>query len=222
MSVISSFPRLLKGAIVALDSSATQIVSTIPFQFNPETLTRTLQVAAAAESEFDRSEALRLKGAPKETLRLEVEFDTTGPLSDADQKTAAEVGIYAQLSALETLIYPQSSHVKQVMQQADRGVLEIAPLEAPMALLVWGTKRILPVRLTDFSITEEAYDVNLNPIRAKVSLSLQVLNYDHLPWQQGGSKLFLAHHQEKERLAKRGSIAYGRAGTGVGSDRILR
>jgi hypothetical protein len=221
MSVISSFPRLLKGAIVALDSNASQIVKTIPFQFNPETLTRTLQVFAAAESESDRSEALRLKGAPKETIRLEVEFDTTGPLSDADQKTAAEVGIYAQLSALETLIYPQSGHVKQAMQQADQGVLEIAPLEAAMALLVWGTKRVLPVRLTDFSITEEAYDVNLNPIRAKVSLSLQVLTYDNLPWNQRGSKLFLAHHQEKERLAKRGSIAYSRDVTGVGQGSIL-
>jgi Contractile injection system tube protein len=221
MSVISNFPRLLKGAIVALDANATQIVKTIPFQFNPETLTRTLQVFAAAESETDRSEALRLKGAPKETIRLEVEFDTTGPLSDADQKTAAEVGVYAQLSALETLIYPQSSHVKQAMQQADRGVLEIAPLEAAMALLVWGTKRVLPVRLTDFSITEEAYDVNLNPIRAKVSLSLQVLTYDNLPWNQRGSKLFLAHHQEKERLARRGSIPYARNVTGVGQGSIL-
>lgn len=221
MSMISNFPRLLKGAIVALDSNAAQIVSTIPFQFNPETLTRTLQVFAATEGETDRSESLRIKGAPKETIRLEVEFDSTGPLSDSDQKTAVEVGIYAQLSALETLIYPQSSHVKQVMQQADRGILEIAPLEAPMSLLVWGKKRILPVRLTDFSITEEAYDVNLNPIRAKVSLSLQVLNYDHLPWNQRGSKLFLAHHQEKERLAKRGSIPYSQNLTGVGRDNIL-
>jgi hypothetical protein len=44
-------------------------------------------------------------------------------------------------------------------------------MQAPLALFVWSQHRILPVRVTDFSITEEAFDPALNPIRAKVSLA---------------------------------------------------
>jgi Contractile injection system tube protein len=219
--LLSNFPKLLKGAIVALDPTSNVIVKTILFQYNPETLTRTLQVQASSREGGDRAEALRLKGSPIETIRFDVEFETTGPLSGAAEQAAVSVGIYPQLSALETLIYPDSQQVRKNMQQADQGVLEIAPLEAPLSLLVWGKKRVLPVRLTDFSITEEAYDVNLNPIRAKVTLSLRVLNYDDLPWDQRGSKLFLAHHEEKERLAQRGSVNYSSEITGVGINQIL-
>ena len=75
-----------------------------------------------------------------------------------------------------------------------------------MTLLVWGVNRVLPVRITDFSITEEAYDVSLNPIRAKVSLGLRVLNYDDLPWGGRGARLFLGHHVQKELMALKASI----------------
>jgi hypothetical protein len=85
-------------------------------------------------------------------------------------------------------------------------MIEMVPMEAPMTLLVWGNKRVLPVRITNFSITEEAYDVNLNPIRAKVSLSLRVLNYNDLPWRNLGSQLFLAHHKSKEDMAVKGGV----------------
>ncbi len=219
--LLSNFPKLIKGAIVALDPTSNVIVKTIPFQYNPETLTRTLQVQASSTEGGDRTEALRLKGAPIETIKLEVEFETTGPLSGAAEKAAVSDGIYPQLSALETLIYPDSQQVTKKMQQADKGGLEIAPLEAPLSLLVWGKKRVLPVRLTDFSITEEAFDVNLNPIRAKVSLSLRVLNYDDLPWDQQGAKLFFAHHKQLERLAKRGSVTYSSDITGISMNQIL-
>ncbi|BAY08530.1 CIS tube protein [Calothrix sp. NIES-2098] len=213
--LLSNFPKLIKGAIIALNPTSNVIVKTIPFQYNPETLTRTLQVQASTREGGDRTEALRLKGAPVETIKFDVEFETTGPLSGAAEKAAVSDGIYPQLSALETLIYPDSQQVTKKMQQADKGTVEIAPLEAPLSLLVWGKKRVLPVRLTDFTITEEAFDVNLNPIRAKVSLSLRVLNYDDLPWDQRGSKLFLAHHEGKERLARIGSINYSSDITGV-------
>jgi Contractile injection system tube protein len=219
--LLSNFPKLIKGAIVSLDPTSNVIVKTIPFQYNPETLTRTLQAQVSGKEGSDRTEALRLKGAPVETIKLDVEFETTGPLTTAAQQAAVSVGIYPQLSALETLIYPDSRQVIKNMRQADEGVLEIAPLEAPLSLLIWGKKRVLPVRLTDFSITEEAYDVNLNPIRAKVSLSLRVLNYDDLPWNQRGAKLFLAHHEEKERLARLGSVGYSSDITGIGRNQIL-
>jgi hypothetical protein len=219
--LLSNFPKLTKGAIVALDPTSNVIVKTIPFQYNPATLTRTLQVQASSTEGGDRTEALRLKGAPIETIKLEVEFETTGPLSGAAEKAAVSDGIYPQLSALETLIYPDSQRVSEIMKNAGDGVLEIAPLEAPLSLLVWGKKRVLPVRLTDFSIEEQNFDVNLNPILAKVTLSLRVLNYDDLPWTHRGSQLFFAHHKQKERLAKRGSVGYSSEITGVSDRQIL-
>jgi hypothetical protein len=201
MTTFPGSPRLTKGALVALDLSLNQVIKTVSFQYNPETLSRTLQIQSMQAEGGARSEALRLKGAPLETIRLDVEIDATDALEKAESK-AVNLGIHNQLAALETFVYPASEQVKQNMTQAEMGVLEIVPLEAPLTLLVWGNKRKLPVRLTEFSITEEAYDVNLNPIRAKVSLSLRVLTYDDLPWGHQGSKLFFTHHQDKERLAR--------------------
>lgn len=219
--LLSNFPKLTKGAIVALDPTSNVIVKTIPFQYNPETLTRTLQVQASRTEGGDRTEALRLKGAPIETISFVVRFDITGPLSGEAEKAAVSDGIYPQLSALETLIYPDSQRVSESMKNVEKGVLEIAPLEAPLSLLVWGKKRVLPVRLTDFSIEEQNFDVNLNPIRAEVKLSLCVLNYEDLPWKHRGCQLFFAHHKQKERLAKRGSVSYSSEITGVGDRQIL-
>ena len=202
--VNTEFSRLVKGALVTLDSSLSTVTSTIPFQYNPETLSRTLQIQSLEGESGSRTEVLRLHGTPIETIKLEAEFDANGRLPKALEEVAPNQGIYPQLSALETLIYPTSDWARNNMEQAAQGTLEIIPPEAPMTLLIWGYRRVLPVRLADFSITEEAYDINLNPIRAKVSLSLRVLNYDDLPWEQVGKRLFLPHHRQKERMARRG------------------
>jgi hypothetical protein len=219
MTTFPGSPRLLKGAIVALDAASNQVISTIPFQYNPESLSRTLQVQAIETEGAARSEALRLKGAPIENIKLDIELDATDKLETADA-TATSLGIYPQLSALEVLIYPRSSQISRNMQNASFGILEVMPTEAPMTLLVWGKKRVLPVRISDFSITEEAYDVNLNPIRAKVSLGLRILTYDDFPWGQRGARLFFTHHQEKEQMARRGNISNPAAVIGVNVSRL--
>jgi hypothetical protein len=72
---------------------------------------------------------------------------------------------------------------------------------APLTLLIWSKNRIVPVRLTDFSITEEAFDPNLNPIRAKISLGMRVLSVDDLGFNAKGGSLFMAYQQQKEKLA---------------------
>ncbi len=68
-------------------------------------------------------------------------------------------------------------------------------------LFVWSRNRIVPVRLSDFSITEEAFDPSLNPLRAKVSLGLRVLSTDDLGYSHPGGNLFLSYQQSRERLA---------------------
>lgn len=219
MTTFPGSPRLLKGAIVALAPASNQVVSTIPFQYNPETLSRTLQAQTTEGDGAARVEALRLKGAPVETIKVDIEIDATDRLETADD-TAVKMGVYPQLAALEVLIYPNSNQVSKNMQNAALGMLEVIPMEAPLTLLVWGKRRVLPVRITDFSITEEAYDVNLNPIRAKVSLGLRILNYDDLPWGQRGARLFFTHHQEKEQMARKGSITNAAAVIGVNVNRL--
>lgn len=203
MTTFPGMPRLLKGAIVAI-SLPNPTPQVIPFQYNPVTLTRTLEVKAAGE-EGSTSEALRLEGAPTESIKLDLEFDATDKLEFGDP-TAVQQGIYPQLSALETLIYPPSSLVITNQILLSLGTIQIAPPQAPLTLFVWGAKRILPVRLTEFSITEEAYDTNLNPIRAKVSLGLKVLSYNDLNITNPGYHLFLSHQIIKETLANLGRI----------------
>ncbi len=219
MTTFPGSPKSLKGAIVAIDVTTNKIVNTIAFQYNPETITRTLNSQILGGEKGAKSEILRIKGAPTETLKLDVELDATDQLETGD-KIASELGIYPQLSALEILIYPSTRQVFTNMLLAGIGTIEIIPMEAPMTLLIWGEKRVLPVQLNDFSITEEAYDVNLNPIRAKVSLSLQVLNSSNLPGNKG-AKLFQAHHKAKERMANQGRTSNINTMTGVDSNRFF-
>jgi hypothetical protein len=197
-------PRLLKGALISLDLPD-PTPSVIPFQYNPETLTRSLEAQTAGGEGADRSEALRLKGAPVETIKLEVELDATDQLELGDP-TATSSGIYPQLSALEMLIYPASAVVIANTILLALGTIEVLPPSGPFTLFVWGPKRVLPVRVQEFSITEEAYDTNLNPIRAKVFLGLRVLSYNDLPVTNPGYHLFLAHQVVKETLAKIGTV----------------
>jgi len=107
-------------------------------------------------------------------------------------------GVYPTLAALEMLLYPKSLTVIANTILAQIGNLEIIPPEASLTLFIWGPLRVLPVRVTGFSITEEAYDTLLNPTRAKVDLTLNVLSYADLKITNPGYTLFLAHQIAKE------------------------
>jgi hypothetical protein len=207
MTTFPGSPRVLKGAIIGLDP-VNPYASIIIFQYNPDTLRRTLQVqsagAGSGTGSVDRSEALRLRGAPVENITLDVEIDATDQLANGNP-LAASLGVYPQLSALEMLLYPKSSLVIANTILALTGTIELIPPEAPLTLFVWGPKRVLPVRLTTFSITEDAYDVDLNPIRASVNLGLRVLSYSDLSLTHPGYYLFLAHQVTKEVMATIGS-----------------
>jgi len=198
MTTFPGSPRLLKGALVTL-ALPNPIPTVIPFQYNPETLSRSLEIQAGG-GEGDRSEVLRLKGAPVESIKLDVELDATDRLAEGDE-SAVNLGIHPQLAAMELLAYPQTGVVIANTILMALGTIEIIPPDAPFTLFIWGSKRVLPVRLSELSITEEAYDVNLNPIRAKVSLGLRVLTYNDLPLAHPGYGLFLAHQVVKEALA---------------------
>jgi hypothetical protein len=196
-------PRLVKGGLVQLDPSSGSVLRSIGLQYNPDTLSRSLQVQAAGES-GDRSQALRLKGAGIESIRVEAEIDATDQLAEPESnRDAVSLGIQPQLAALEALVHPRADDLQANDGLSASGVLEVLPLEAPLTLFVWSKQRIVPVRVTDLSITEEAFDPALNPIRAKVNLGLRVLSVDDLGFRHRGGTLFMAYLRNKEGLAAR-------------------
>jgi hypothetical protein len=201
MTSFPGSPKLLRGGLVLVDPSSGAVKRIIALQYNPDSISRTLQVQAMGE-DGDRSQAMRIKGPPVETIKLDAEIDATDQLEFPDQnRNAVEFGILPQLAALETIIYPASALLNSNNALAAAGTLEIAPMEAPLILFVWSKNRILPVRITELSVTEEAFDPALNPIRAKVSLGMRVLSVDDLGFAHKGGSLFMTHLQAKEQLA---------------------
>ncbi|MEA2468270.1 MAG: hypothetical protein QOJ57_2396 [Thermoleophilaceae bacterium] len=203
MTTLSRTPRVMPGAIVSVDPLL-PIPDVIVFQYNPETTTRTLQGRGSEGGENSRSEPQRLTGPPIETIKLDAEIDAADQLEISDP-IAMGVGIHPQLASLEVLLYPKSPIVIANAIAAHLGTIEILPPEAPLTLLVWGAARVVPVRVNEFTIEEQAFDTLLNPIRAKVSLGLRVLSYVDLPATNPGYYIFLAHQILKELLGLEGT-----------------
>lgn len=200
MSGHSRSPKLLRGGLVLLDPISGNMLRIIGLQYNPDTITRSLQIRGAGSESGDHIEALRLKGPPVETIKLEAELDATDALGAAPLSETS-LGLHPQLAAIEALVHPLSSTLFANNATASAGWLEIAPASAPLTVFVFGPNRIVPVRITELSIVEEAFDTALNPLRAKISLGLRVLSVDDIGFDSKGGGLFMGYLQAKERLA---------------------
>lgn len=200
MTTFPNSPKLLKGGLVLINPETAMVQRIIALQYNPDSLSRSFQIKGVGTEGGDRSEALRLKGPPVETIKVEAELDATDQLEFAEAK-ATTVGIHPQLAALETIVYPTSGQLLANNRLAQAGKLEIAPMETPLTLFVWSKTRVVPVRLTEFSVTEEAFDPALNPIRAKVNLGMRVLTVDDVGFNHKAGTLFMSYLQVKEQLA---------------------
>ena len=199
MTMPSMTIRTLKGALVSIDE-ANPAPRVVAFQYNPATLSRSLQPQMVGGQAGERSEDVHFTSAPEEIISLEAEIDATDALARGDA-TAESMGIYPQLAALELLIYPKSSQVASAASLLRQGKIEIIQMAAPRVLFVWGSKRVLPVRLNSYTIQEEMFDADLNPIRATVSISMRVLTYGDLATSTKGYQEFLAHQRWMESVA---------------------
>ncbi|ALN80951.1 hypothetical protein [Lysobacter antibioticus] len=200
MSGYPRSPKLLRGGLVLLDPVSGNVLRIIGLQYNPDSMTRSLQIKGIGGESGDRSEALRLKGPPAETIKLEAEIDASDAL-EAGQVSSTLNGLHPQIAAIEALVHPASGDLFAANAIAATGSLEIAPALAPLSVFVFGPNRIAPVRITELSITEEAFDVSLNPIRAKLSLGLRVLSIDDIGFDSKGGGLFMSYLLSKERFA---------------------
>lgn len=217
MTGFPNSPKLTKAALVALDPD-NPLASVIIFQYNPERLSRTLR-ARAATQDGAAEEVLRLEGPPVETISFsELVLDAADQLEKGDPK-AGQLGIHPQLATLEMLLYPKSRRVIENTAMLQAGMIEVLPPEAPLTLFVWGVKRVVPVRITSFSVSETSYDPKLNPIHATLNLEMTVLTYIDFPLGHPGRHLFMVHQVAKEAMAVLGSVeatsAAGLEGAGM-------
>jgi len=195
-------PQMIRGGLVLVDPASGRALRVISLQYNPDTLTRSLQIKGVGGDGAEFSESMRLKGPPVESIKLEAEIDATDKLETADA-AAVEIGLHAQLALLETLVYPSTTDLRANAAEAAAGSIEIVAMQKPLVLFVWSKTRVLPIRITEFSITEEGFDPALNPIRAKVSLGMRVLTVDDVGFTGRGGSIFMSYLEQKEQLAAR-------------------
>ncbi|MFI9047829.1 hypothetical protein [Streptomyces sp. NPDC053427] len=221
MTRYADIPKPIRSGIVIVDPDLGIPQRIIVLQFNPDTLERSVAPQAAGGegdgggggSGGDRNEALRLKGPAQESWKFTAEIDATDQLD-----VAAPDGIHPQLAVLEMLVQPTTAQLRAASHLSKKGTIEISPIETPLTLFTWGSKRVMPVRLTELSVNESAFDVNLNPIRASLSIGLKVLTVSDLPAGHPGAELYLAHLAQKEQLARRargGNLAQLGLGRGI-------
>lgn len=200
-------PKLLKGGLVVYASQAPgPPPQVIIFQYNPEQMSRSLSMRAAPRDPGNvgsaREDVLRVLGPPVETINLSVELDAADQLAAPDQNPdTVQNGLHPTLAVLEMLLYPTTETAQKILDLAQEGQVQVCPADTPLVLLVWGKSRVVPVLLTSFSVTEQAFDPNLNPIQAKVDLGMRILTYMELQQGTVGYMAFLAYQRQKEMLA---------------------
>ncbi len=165
---------VVKGAFIRYDNDQPVVVV---FQFNPESISRT-PAHPPLESATPTLENPRITPSePAESMRFDLQIDATDQLA-AGSPLAAAHGILPILSALELLMIPTERPNLQAM--SGDNAYTSPPRSVPLVLFFWGTYRILPVRITNLGIDETRFDTRLNPVRAKVSVSLDVLTPNRL------------------------------------------
>lgn len=202
---LTSSPKVIKGGLVVLAPGGGAVRNTIALQYNPDTLTRSYQVqGVGGDGGGERAQPFRLKGPAIETIKFDAEIDATDQLEfPGNHPNAVAFGIAPQIAVLEALVNPSVEELLALATQVSGGTLEILPPEAPLVLFVWSKNRVVPVRVTDFSVTEEAFDPALNPIRAKVSLGLRVMSIEDLGFTHRGGTIFMSYLRAREALAQK-------------------
>jgi len=179
---LKSSPKFQKGALVQLVEDIVGVVpNVIPFQYNPEKLSHSL----TPWNPFEVDQAQRGAQAPtvqpfdpKESFNLTLEIDATDDLEDS-KPVANLVGIADRLAALKKLTLPSLGLIGDLVASAQalagNASTQSVRSTVPVVLFVWGTGRILPVRITSFSVEETLFAPSLYPIQATVTLGMEVL-----------------------------------------------
>ena len=189
----------LRGALVEfLPTPLIPVPNVIVFQFNPETMTHawTQPEAASSGQSQTKGNPMAVKGTPSESFSFTLQLDAGDLISEGGPAGALATasGVYSRIAALEMLLQPAQSTSKKgaliatVSSAVGAGAAAAAGADkrdVPAyvmnpVLLVWGPGRVVPVRVTSLSITEQLYDELLNPTKAEVHIALSVLTKEEL------------------------------------------
>lgn len=171
-SSYSNAARYLKGSLISYDPGSQQVISKIAFQYNPQELSRSLKPRA-----YQGKQGKDLIGAPEQSINTTVRLQAVDRMiaeTKNGQPAKAGLGLYAQLAALELLLYPQSSVIDAYRTDLDKGTKGAVPASAYPVLFQWGPQRLLPVRLTSMEVKETLFNIALSPIAADVTLAMAV------------------------------------------------
>lgn len=181
--------RLIKGVFVEIQSQIFgQKPNIVPFQFNPDSLTRTISMRSSYDYESGEegmqgrtgtSRDLKVAFMPAESISMTLRLDATDKLNEGNL-IAKTTGIQPALSALELMMYPRTEPTLQSLPTQGKKHLYDPLRLLPFILFIMGPLRVLPVKISSITITEQEFDTKLNPIRADVQLSLEVLTSDDL------------------------------------------
>ena len=198
MAVNSGTANIFKGALVSVPMLGANKV--LPFQYNPANMQRSLTPNMVGGEEQDRTLAVAFKGPPTQTINVSVEFDAS-PGLNTGESMEVDNGVYAQLAALELMVTPDTTELITTQAMLSAGMMEILPLDAPTLYFVWGPSRVLPVRVTQFSVTEELFDAHLNPIQATVALTMRVLSVSDVSATNQAWQQYIVYQQKMEEIA---------------------
>jgi hypothetical protein len=202
-------PRVERGSLLVYESNEPNaaLSKRIDFTYNPEQLRRTVATRTPQPQGAPRGGAaqdvLRVAGPPVETITLAIVLDAADQLAEpAGNDAVVQNGLHPALATLELLLYPSTARVSEIERQAAEGAVQVSEASTPLVLLGWGRSRVVPVQIVSMSVTEEQFDPDLNPIRARVELGLRVLTYIEFPQDTGARRAFIAHQQKKEELSR--------------------
>lgn len=178
---------MLRGALIEY---GTDLIGPIPnvviFQFNPEQLSRALQVPARPTGATQR-ETTQAGEKTFEKITFQAHFSAANML-DEDKALARLFGIGPQLAALEKMVQPSAKIAGLIGAAIDAIAGALAPPATPAQpiprekypriLFIWGPTRVLPVTIDSMTIVEQEYDFVLNPVRAQVDITLSVIAVD--------------------------------------------
>jgi len=196
MSWISNMPKIIRGAFVEYGISFPPLI--VPFQFNPETISRDrsnsfyipgesekAQVSREYHQKFDKLNELREAqdvDFGSETISFNIRLDATDQLDEWDPITQ-EFGIAPQLSTLELMMSPKTGLASLELLRLKKGYTFTGHEKPPMILFIWGRKKVLAVNIDSMKIEEQEFDTKLNPIRAEISVDLTVIEGPNEPYK---------------------------------------
>ncbi|HEY3040671.1 MAG TPA: hypothetical protein VGJ66_18175 [Pyrinomonadaceae bacterium] len=181
---------LIKGALVEYGSDFLgPLPNVVLFQFNPETLTRNIEIPPRPNGGAARETTQA--GEPSiEKISFKAQFSAADGMN-TNNKLARSMGVGPRLAALEKMVHPSNilggligAGLKAVggalgIGGSKGGGRQLIPRENyPRILFIWGPFRVLPVIIESMSITEQQYDFVLNPVQAEVSIGLAVNEID--------------------------------------------